>query len=328
MIPVFLLSLPRSGSTLVQRVLGSHPQVATVSEPWFLLPLVYTLRDRGIYAEYNHHALTMAIQDLCRELPGGERDYRGAIRSFALDLYSSLCDDPGVEARYFVDKTPRYHLIVDELLELFPEGRFLFLWRNPLSIVASMVETWQKGRWTLHPYHVDLFDGLANLLEAFSRHPDRTCAIRYEDLVTGNVSAWQPAFDYLDLSFDHSYLERFRDVQLRGRLGDRIERRQHDSLTTGPVGKWQESLRNPYRKAWCRSYLQWIGEKRLAVMGYDLRALLSELESTETSSTLLVSDLLRGFYGWGVLGVRAAAVGGHRAFGEGLARVWTAIMDR
>ena len=37
--PIFLLSLPRSGSTLLHRMLASHPQVATLPEPWVPMPL-------------------------------------------------------------------------------------------------------------------------------------------------------------------------------------------------------------------------------------------------------------------------------------------------
>ncbi|MBA3701438.1 MAG: sulfotransferase [Rubrobacteraceae bacterium] len=42
--PLFLLSLPRSGSTLAQRFLAAHDAIATASEPWILLPYFYTLR--------------------------------------------------------------------------------------------------------------------------------------------------------------------------------------------------------------------------------------------------------------------------------------------
>ncbi|MFV1990599.1 MAG: sulfotransferase, partial [Acidimicrobiales bacterium] len=47
--PAFLLSLPRSGSTLLQRLLGAHSMVATVAEPWLLIPPLYALRDEGVY---------------------------------------------------------------------------------------------------------------------------------------------------------------------------------------------------------------------------------------------------------------------------------------
>ena len=36
--PIFLFSLPRSGSTLLQRVLMSHKDIASVAEPWLMLP--------------------------------------------------------------------------------------------------------------------------------------------------------------------------------------------------------------------------------------------------------------------------------------------------
>jgi hypothetical protein len=39
--PLFLLSLPRSGSTLAQRILAAHAGIATTSEPWILLPYLY-----------------------------------------------------------------------------------------------------------------------------------------------------------------------------------------------------------------------------------------------------------------------------------------------
>lgn len=42
--PLFLLSLPRSGSTLAQRFLAAHDAIARASEPWILLPYLYTLR--------------------------------------------------------------------------------------------------------------------------------------------------------------------------------------------------------------------------------------------------------------------------------------------
>ena len=43
--PIFIFSITRSGSTLLQRVIAAHEGVATVSEPWVLLPYLYTLRE-------------------------------------------------------------------------------------------------------------------------------------------------------------------------------------------------------------------------------------------------------------------------------------------
>ena len=51
--PIFIFSLPRAGSTLVQRVLAAHDDIATTSEPWILLPFLFSTKEQGVYAEYS-----------------------------------------------------------------------------------------------------------------------------------------------------------------------------------------------------------------------------------------------------------------------------------
>ena len=142
--PLFLLSLPRSGSTFTQRLLSAHPKISTCPEPWLLLPLLYTLRERGSYTEYGHYLMHAGVRDLCAALAGGEAAYRKTLARTALDLYGQAAD---ADARYFLDKTPRYHLIAEELPALIPQGKLIFLWSNPLAMLASIAETFGRGRW-------------------------------------------------------------------------------------------------------------------------------------------------------------------------------------
>jgi hypothetical protein len=292
--PLFLLSLPRSGSTLAQRILAAHEAIATVSEPWVLLPYLYTLRERGIYAEYNHRALAQAVEDFCEVLPGGREDYVAEIREFALRLYGKASPNG---TSYFLDKTPRYHLISDELIATFPDGKYLFLWRNPLAVAASIMETWAGGKWNLYRYKVDLFDGVANLIRTYQRHEDKVHAVRYEALVAEPEEAWSGVFRYLDLPFDRSVLEQFGDVELDGRKGDSSGTSEYAEVSSEPLERWRRTLNNPIRKAWCRRYLRWIGRERLAVMGFDLDGLLAELDSLPTSYQRIGSDIERACWG-------------------------------
>ena len=50
---IFLISQPRAGSTLTQRILGSHQDIHTISEPWIMLHPFYALRDKGCQMEYS-----------------------------------------------------------------------------------------------------------------------------------------------------------------------------------------------------------------------------------------------------------------------------------
>jgi hypothetical protein len=292
--PIFLLSLPRSGSTLTQRVLATHPEIDTASEPWILLPLLYSLRPHGVYAEYGHKLAATAIEAYANGLPGGRDTYLQEIRHHVLRLYG-LRAKPG--ANYFVDKSPRYHLVAEEIIQMFSSGKFIFLWRNPLAIVASMMETWAKGRWNLYEYEVDLFDGLASLIDAQTRHADKAIAVRYEDLVSGDKSEWEKLFLYLGFELDEKQIFGFQGVELDGRMGDPTGRHAYTSLSAEPIEKWKRVLANPLRKRWCRRYLNWIGRARLARMGYDIDQLFEELDSLPLTGRYLLSDFLLASYG-------------------------------
>lgn len=279
---------------MAQRILAAHQDIATVSEPWILLPYFYTLRDRGIYAEYNHTSLTLAVEDFYKALPGGREDYIEELRELALRLYSKAARG---DARYFLDKTPRYHLISNEIVEAFPDGKHVFLWRNPLSVAASIIETWGDGRWNLYRHKLDLFDGLEALIETYERNRERSHAVRYEDLLINPEKEWREIFRYLELSFDGSVLELFDNVKLNGRQGDPSGIHRYDRVSREPLERWRQTLNSPMRKAWCRRYLEWLGTKRLATMGYDLDGLLNELDSLRTSYGRVGSDAWRGVYG-------------------------------
>lgn len=294
MTPVFLLSLPRSGSTFVQRVLATHPQISTAPEPWILLPLIYASRKQGVFAEYGHSEAIVAIEDFCARLANGRGDYDRELREFAIGLYRRCAADG---ARYFLDKTPRYHLIVDDLLRLFPDARFIVLWRHPLAVVASMITTWGAGRWNLYQFKIDLYRGLANLVAAQQTMPGRMLAVRYEDLLTAPDRCWPRLFAHLGLEYDRSVLDQLPKVRLEGRVGDQVGSAQYATASVEPLGKWRSVMRNPLRKAWCRRYLRWIGAPRLAVMGYRLEDLLAEIDAVPFDLAGLGSDVWRVVYG-------------------------------
>lgn len=295
--PIFIFSLPRSGSTLTQRILATHPSVATASEPWILLPFLYSRIPNGVYAEYSHRVAFKAIEDFCADLPGGPSDYLEEVRELALRLYRRRA---GPNARYFVDKTPRYYVISSEIMRLFPEALFVFLWRNPLAIIASIVETWGRGRWNLYEFDFDMFDGLEGLAATYGAAGDRAWSVRYEDLIAEGAEARERLFAQLGLAFDEARTAEFSRVALTGRMGDQKGIGAYSALSEQPTAKWKQTLAGPVRKMWCRRYLRWIGKDRLAIMGYDIDTLRQELDSIPTRFGTVASDILRMLFGLAV----------------------------
>jgi hypothetical protein len=277
--PIFLLSQPRSGSTVVQRVLGAHADIATVSEPWALMPLLAARRpggyERGRLQSRYQSFTSLGIGEFSRALPGGDEAWYAQVREFGLGLYTHAARGK----RFFLDKTPGYAPFAGELMRAFPDAKFIFLWRNPLAVVSSSRRLDGRGRWNAHHFRASLFDSVDALVGAYRSHADRVIGVRYEDLVAGE-DAWHRIAAYLGIEFEPEALERFAERPLEGTLGD-PDRDRFSGLVSDRADRWRESIDNPVRVAWCRRYLRWIGRERLATMGYDLDGLLADLAALE-----------------------------------------------
>jgi len=293
--PIFIFSLPRAGSTLLQRIIGAHESVSYCSEPWVLLPFLYANKHDGIISEYNHQLMNVGLNNFINVLNSNGSSYQNELKEFLLRLYTNASD---VNSVYFVDKTPRYHYIANEIIETFPTAKFIFLWRNPLAVQASCIDTWSNGKWNIHLYKQDQYDGLQNLISAFNKHKDKCWAINYEQLVTQPQKTLEPLFkEYLRLPFDEEVLTKFNTLQLKPGLGDKTGSKQYTGINPSSLNKWHNTMSGAWRKHWCRNYLQWIGTTNLKTMGYNSQELVESINNTSTSWSTLLNDIIRSIYG-------------------------------
>lgn len=249
--------------------------------------------DRNISAaKYGHRWLVDAVTDLCKQLPNGADDYFEAVRRFAAAIYAQLVS-PG--QHFFLDKTPRYHLVVEQLLACFPDAKFIVLWRNPLATLGSRLHSY-GGVWRGYSYKVDLYDGIENLIWAVQAYGARICTMRFEDVVTAPEPSFRRLFNYLGLEFSPSILHSFPNTRLSGALGDKTGVQDYSKLSAEPLEKWKTTLANPLRRAWCRRYLRWLGHERLQFMGYDMDDLLGQLNEAPASWKYVASDFARMAY--------------------------------
>lgn len=290
--PIFLLSLPRAGSTLLQRLLSLHEDVSTKSEPWIALPLFFATRNEGTKSIYGHATLATGVNGFIESFPNKKDDYHSSVATFLHTTYS-LSAEPG--SKYFLDKTPRYHLIVDDLLKAFPDAKFIFLWRNPLAIAASMLKTYGHGKWILYMFLVDLYSGIDSLVNAFNKNSHRAIAVKYEDLVEAPDKQIIRLMEYLALDSEIDVTDGLKSAEKM--WGDRTGQYKYKSISTASMNAWKIELSNPFRKAWSKNYLDWIGEERLNTMGYDLTELSSEIDNCPVSYKFLISDIIRSIYG-------------------------------
>ena len=284
----FIISQPRAGSTLLQRLLATHPEIQTIGEPWLAIPFVYALREKGITAEYIHRSLAEGFGEFVTRLPGGRADYFREVRGF-LERLQQKVSAPGKTC--FLDKTPRYHLILDELTEIFPDAKFIVLWRNPLAVVASILNTWKDGRFDLRHYEQDIFRGPQNILSCVEKKSAAIFTVRYEDLVTQPEVWMKQLTAFLELPPLASVALPDQDPLKASKLGDKTGIHKFKEVSAAAVEEWKKSFASPLRRHWAKGYLEFLGEDALRRMGYERDELQAALQATPTAWGQMAGDI-------------------------------------
>ncbi|MFP4139739.1 MAG: sulfotransferase family protein [Phycisphaerae bacterium] len=278
---VFLVSQPRAGSTMLQRMLGAHPEIHTTPEPWMLLPPLYPIRHEVGKHEYD---LDLARQGLCgvfASQPHAEDAYLRGVADMAGTFYGELAEAAG--KRIFLDKTPRYYFILPELRRAFPKATIILLLRNPLAVLISMVRTWASTR---HLYRLfrcgpDLLEAPALLAEAIETIPDLH-VMHYETLLADPETALADLCATIGVKYAPSMVRYGCEDQAKEALGDHSETLKVGRADPRNADRWKEHLTNAQLWTLADDYLENLGPETLASLGYDygeLRELLDARRS-------------------------------------------------
>jgi hypothetical protein len=270
---IFLISQPRVGSTMLQRILGSHPDIHTLSEPWLMLHPLYALRSEGYQAEYNEQSARSALRSFLQVLPAGEDDYLEGVRRMAVYLYGRGLANSG--KRHFLDKTPRYYLVIPELYRTFPKARYIILWRNPLAVLCSILKTWIKQNWfLLDRYEHDLVRAPYLLLEGVELLGSQCVSVRYERLVSDPENETRRICNSLGVTFVPEMIEYGRhDIPPDWAFGDPTGVHQHVRPNADTAEKWLQALGDPQIWRLNYDYLRLLGRETVEQMGYSYEEL-------------------------------------------------------
>ena len=285
---IFLISLPRSGSTLLQRILTAHPDIHSVSEPWLLLPFGFLEKPWGLITPYDHEWARHALKDFIGTLPGGREQFHSAIKDFVLNLYRDSLYDR--QAIYFLDKTPRYYLILPFLKKLFPDAKYIFLFRNPLAVFASILTTWLNNELRIYRYYPDLYQGPIALAEGYSSLRENSIAVQYNDLVSTPEAEVKHICDYLNIDYDSAMLSEYLNVELRGQYGDQAGHDKYSSISTDSMHKWKNVFNSRYRKRMIKNYIRRLSDNVLAHFNTSVNQLDLEIDAIPNNSSGIILD--------------------------------------
>lgn len=291
--PVFIFSLPRAGSTLLQRILTSHTDICSSAEPWLLLPFLYIRKKSGMLSEYSHFSGYTALNEFVDGLPHKEDDYNESLREFVSQLYEKRCSNNEI---YFIDKTPRYYLIIPEIVNLFPDAKFIFLFRNPAHVFSSIISTFGKGRLNkLHGYQIDIKSGADELAAGYDLYKDKAYAVQYEDLIKEPDKYISEIFDYLEITTQSDVLTQFSQVKLPGSMGDPTGVKKYSSISTDSLHTWGDVIDSWVKKHVLLNFIKAISDDTFEKHGYSKAVVVEEVGrlNVEKLGVRDLADLMR-----------------------------------
>jgi len=265
---IFLISQPRAGSTLLQRMLGANEKIHTIAEPWVMLHPVYALRNQGIATEYGANYALQALDDFMNSMPDLSEDYFEAIRKMGLHLYDSVLKNTGKDI--FLDKTPRYYFIIKELYHLFPDAKFVFLLRNPLSVLSSILNSFVSKNWDILSLHrADLLKAPKLLIDGIKHLGKDAVIANYESIVSDPENQLRALCKSLNIKYSSKMLKYGNFAAPPGRMGDQIGIKQHSGPVNDKVDKWIDDLDSPEGKLLTETYISFLGADVFSELGYD-----------------------------------------------------------
>lgn len=191
--PIFIVGLPRSGSTLVERILGSHSKVRMGGElPQFALAVVDAVNRSGNPAATTRQQLVA----------------RSALVDFAAlgRDYLARVGDLGTRSECFTDKMPLNYLYCGLIRRALPNARIVHVRRHPMAACYAIYKTpFQDG----YPFSYDLQE-LGRYYVAYRRlmrHweevlPGAIHELQYEDLVAEPVQQIRRLLDFCGLDWE------------------------------------------------------------------------------------------------------------------------------
>lgn len=220
--PIFVVGLPRTGTTLVERILSSHSQIESADETFFIQMAIRHVSEVGGISEVDETIIENAAN----------KDSRIIAEHYMASVDYRLSDRP-----MFIDKYPYNYLYLGFIAKAFPDARIIYLKRNPMDACFAMFkQSFFKFAYSLEDlgqYYV----AQDNLRKHWhSVLGDRLVEVDYESLVNMQESSTKEILNKLGLEFEPACLA-FEKNPTSSATASTLQVRE--KMHTRSVNKWK-----------------------------------------------------------------------------------------
>jgi len=225
-VPIFILGMPRSGTTLVETIIAAHPKVHGAGE----------LQELSNVARQPHP--DAAPLDYPRSLKSITQD---DLTSMGTRYVDALCAR-AASARHITDKMPSNYLMLGLIHLILPNAKIVHIKRNALDTCLSVFMQLFNSKTQPHSYDLSeigrYYVNYARLMEHWREVlPDSAFyELRYEDLVYDKESETRRLIDYCDLKWNDACLESHKSSRS---IKTASVAQVRQPVYTSSIGRWR-----------------------------------------------------------------------------------------
>jgi tetratricopeptide (TPR) repeat protein len=227
--PIFVVGLPRTGTTLVDRILSSHPDVTAAGELNVFAGLV-----KAASGTRNNLILDAATLDAA-----GRADFSSVGKRYLEGTKALARGGPR-----FTDKMPLNFFYAGLILKAMPNARIVALRRGAMDSCLSNYRQLFSTQFSYYNYTFDLentaefYRGFDDLMAHWRTvlPADRFTEICYEDIVHDQENQTRRLLEFCDLSWNEACL-RFHENDAPVSTASSVQVRQ--PLYSGSIGRWK-----------------------------------------------------------------------------------------
>jgi hypothetical protein len=194
--PLFIVGLPRTGTTLTERILSSHSQIASLGETLFLPMAIRKTSGVNSPAHMTPEMVEAAA----------EEDIANIAKTYLESVDYRLGEEP-----IFIDKLPFNFLFAGFIARAWPEARIVSVTRNPMDTCFSMYK--QPFTWAYkYSYSLDDLGRYCIAHDRLRKHwrdtlGEHLIEVEYEALVADVESQTKRLLDRLGLEYEPACVE-------------------------------------------------------------------------------------------------------------------------
>jgi hypothetical protein len=223
-LPVFIIGMPRSGTTLVEQILSSHPRFAGAGE---LLEMQYSRLDLPALLNVSE-PYPACLMKLTRETAWG-----------LAERYLQRLRREDSHALRVSDKLPENYYQLGLIAVLFPRARIIHCQRDPRdTCVSCFCENFEGVRYSTSLENLGQYYVEYERLMAFWRKvlPNPLFEVQYEDLVDRQEAVSRDLVAFCGLDWDDRCLQ-FHETRRTVQTASNLQVRQ--PMYASSVGRWR-----------------------------------------------------------------------------------------